>query len=291
MRANELIFLRPAEVRAAAEAANSMGALCETLGASYLTVRRALNHLGIERRWRRGRYKDSDPKLVERNATIVAQREQDSPLSFRQIGVRHRISAERVRQILNACGRSDLCGAVGKKITQQRRKDRLVEWACVNCGRKEKRPPRQAGAKTCSRKCFGENKRFPLEETTLVFGPHILELREAGKKWREIGEILNLKGSSPTIRGATASSILHAWAKRVGADISHLRTGRANARPAPPSHEICRRYTENLEPATRLSKEYGIACGRVIAILKSNNIPIRGRADAQHARFAGRPAP
>ena len=287
MRLDELINERRWEVLVAVHEANSMGELCSRLGASYYMTRRALTTLGIKNRWKRGWSPGQRrPGKAERDIAIIALREQDPPLSYTEIGAHYQISRERVRQILNARDRPDLCGLAAERLNRHRHAGRLVEWTCVNCGKSEKRLPSRAKVKTCSRKCFGENKQSPLEETQYVFGPRILELREAGKTWREIGNILAVRGATDLIRSGTASSIFDGWAKRVGADISHLRTGRARAKSAPPIDEIIRRYIKNKEPAERLAKEYGIAWRRLVKILKENNIPVRSRAEARRVRHA-----
>ena len=157
------------------------------------------------------------PKTA-RKREIVELREQGSPLTMQEIGNKFSISRERVRQIIISRGRPDLCGATGSQIMRQRHTEILVDLTCANCGKKIKRIPSRAQTQTCSRKCFGELKGLPLEDTCFVMGPVILEMREAGYKWREIDAALKIKSS--------ASGILDGWAKRVGADISHLRTGK-----------------------------------------------------------------
>ncbi len=212
---NELINARRWEVVAAAQEAKSMHGLCLQLGTSYSMTRRALEELGIKRKWPRGRPQNRTAKHIARDAEIILLREQDPPETLQQIGDRFGISRERVRQILNARGRTDLCGEAWWRLVRQRHEAQLVEWTCANCGKAEKRRGKAVEAKTCSRRCFGEHKRPPLEETNYVLGPRILELREAGKTWDKIGQQLQL--------GRHAHTTFQRWAKRVGADISHLQ--------------------------------------------------------------------
>lgn len=220
MRHNELIHERRWEVLAAVKTADSMGALCKTLGASSGATRRALRHLGIERRWPRGpggRGMRND----ERDAAIIALREQDPPLTMQKIADQYSISRERVRQILNGRGRSDLCAEAMFRLMRYRHDANLVDWTCAHCGKPESRRRAAAKIKTCSRKCRREFQ-WPLETTRLALGPRILEMRENGDTWNEIGIRMGFVALHERSGGSQACRTLKLWAERVGADISHL---------------------------------------------------------------------
>ncbi len=218
MKYNELIHERRWEVLAAAKTADSMGALCKTLGASYHVTRRALRILGIPRRWPRGGPRQRGMRNGERDASIIALREQDPPLTMQKIANQFSISRERVRQILNGRGRSDLCAEAGFRLMRCR----LRDWTCAHCGKPEKRSAGFAKIKTCSRKCRREHQ-WPLEQTNLILGPRILEMREAGNTWKEIGRRMGFAACDELSGASQTCRTLKIWAERVGADISHLR--------------------------------------------------------------------
>ncbi len=221
MRLDELINGRRWEVVIAAHEASSMGELCSRLGASNVMTRRALTALGIKKRWKRGCPPGHRRQgKVERDAAVIVMREQTPPQTMQEISEKFEISRERARQILNKCGRVDLCSA--KRVHRYRREARLVDWMCANCDKSEKRLPRFALTKWCSWKCRREYQ-YPIENGWMVFGPRILELREDGMTWADIGQRIGFRSKDRKSLASQACRTLKRWGKRVDADLSHLQ--------------------------------------------------------------------
>lgn len=99
----------------------------------------------------------STGKIERRNAQIIADRE--NRLSLREVGAKHGITWERVRQILAKAGREDLF-----EVNVPRGRPGLqVECKCHNCGKSEMKIPSMAAKYTyCSRACRDAGKSpFP----------------------------------------------------------------------------------------------------------------------------------
>jgi hypothetical protein len=128
-------------------------------------------------------------KNMQRDQEIVRLRE--SRHTYRAIGDRFGLTAERVRQILHQQGRLDLLIDFAKR--EGINKVERVERQCVRCGKVEFFIPSVAKAsRYCSVACAARHHSFSATE-----GHAVIKMRRAGMTWNQIAA--HYRKSTPNI--------------------------------------------------------------------------------------------
>ena len=87
----------------------------------------------------------------ERTRDMIAMYQQG--FTLQEIGDKYEITGERVRQIITRAG------VKATDAYPARRKRKMVDWKCEQCGKEEQRDPERKKLRFCSQKCAAESRR------------------------------------------------------------------------------------------------------------------------------------
>ena len=103
---------------------------------------------------------------------VIEMRE--SGMTYQRIGQAFGITRERVRQILHAAGRPDLCG-----VHRAREKPQAI---CQQCGEAHER----LWSPYCSRQCMKDFRQAAYYKRDLPKAERIAAMRQEGKRWADV---------------------------------------------------------------------------------------------------------